>query len=124
VLRNPRFLLPALAFDALLLVSLWAGWSTGSATSWLPWLATSPWGAQVSLDFVLAMVVVSGFILQDARERGVNGVPWVVATLTTGSFGPLAYLMARAWQEQPATDGVGAGSVRVVGRLDPGARRR
>lgn len=114
MLRNPAFLLPALAFDALLLVTLWAGWQTGSATSWLPWLGTSPWGAQVGLDLVLSLGLVSVWVLRDASARGVSGVPWVLATLTTGSFGPLVYLMVRAIQEAPATAPGGAGAERVA----------
>ncbi len=52
-------------------------------------------GMQVLTDLVLSLAVVLGFIQRDARERGLPFAPYLVATLLTGSFGPLAYLVHR-----------------------------
>jgi hypothetical protein len=52
-------------------------------------------GLQVLVDLTLSLVIVLGFIQRDARERGLPFAPYVVATLLTGSFGPLAYLVHR-----------------------------
>lgn len=55
----------------------------------------NPGGAQVFVDLVIALVLVIAWMIQDCRMRGVVAWPWVLATLTLGSFGPLAYLLAR-----------------------------
>jgi hypothetical protein len=52
-------------------------------------------GTQVFVDLCISLVIVLGFVARDARERGLPFVPYVVATLLTGSFGPLAYLVHR-----------------------------
>jgi hypothetical protein len=52
-------------------------------------------GAQVFVDLCIALTIVLGFVWRDARERGLPFAPYVVATLLTGSFGPLAYLVHR-----------------------------
>lgn len=57
----------------------------------------SPAGWQVFADLVVALLLVFVWLVPDARARGRNPWPWLVATLFLGSFGPLLYL---------ATDGV------------------
>ncbi len=49
---------------------------------------------QVTVDLVLALVVALGFVVKDAREKGVNPIPFVVLTLFSGSVGLLAYVAA------------------------------
>ena len=51
--------------------------------------------AQVFADLVIALTLVTIWIWRDARSRGRSPVPWVVATLALGSFGPLLYLLSR-----------------------------
>ena len=51
--------------------------------------------AQVFADLVIALVLVMTWMWRDARAAGRNPWPWIVATLTLGSFGPLVYLLAR-----------------------------
>jgi hypothetical protein len=55
----------------------------------------SLWGAQVTVDFLLALSIALGFVIADARRRGVAAWPFVALTLTLGSIGPLAYLLHR-----------------------------
>jgi hypothetical protein len=55
-------------------------------------------GMQVLTDLVIALTLVLIWLWRDARAQGRNPVPWVVATLALGSFGPLLYLLTR----QPA----------------------
>jgi hypothetical protein len=58
-------------------------------------------GIQVACDLVIALSLVCTWIVQDARSRGHNPWPFVIATLFLGSFGPLLYLLLRG----PARDG-------------------
>ncbi|NIB42776.1 DUF2834 domain-containing protein [Pseudomaricurvus alkylphenolicus] len=53
----------------------------------------SPAGWQVIADLVIALLLVLVWLVADARKKGRNPWPWVVATLLTGSFGPLFYLL-------------------------------
>ena len=59
-------------------------------------LATANAGTvQVSTDLVIALALVSAWIIRDARERGVSPLPYLLVTLTLGSIGPLLYLIVR-----------------------------
>jgi hypothetical protein len=54
------------------------------------------WGAaQVLADLVLALSLVLFWLWRDAKQCGRNPWPWLVATLLSGSFGPLLYLLTR-----------------------------
>jgi hypothetical protein len=54
------------------------------------------WGAaQVLADLVLALCLVLFWLWRDAKQCGRNPWPWLVATLLSGSFGPLLYLLTR-----------------------------
>ena len=53
----------------------------------------SPAGWQVFTDLVIALVLVMAWMIPDARQQGRNPWPFVVLTLTLGSFGPLLYLV-------------------------------
>ena len=48
-------------------------------------------GWQVFIDLVIACVLLMFFLVRDARSKGINPWPWVVATLFTGSISPLIY---------------------------------
>jgi hypothetical protein len=50
---------------------------------------------QVACDLVIALSLVCVWIVQDARSRGRNPWPYVIATIFLGSFGPLLYLLLR-----------------------------
>lgn len=55
----------------------------------------SAWGAQIVVDFLLALSVALGWVVADARRRGLPWWPFVALTLCLGSIGPLAYLIFR-----------------------------
>jgi hypothetical protein len=46
-------------------------------------------------DLVIALGLVSLWMLRDARERGVSALPYLALTLMFGSIGPLLYLIRR-----------------------------
>ncbi len=54
------------------------------------------WGTQVFLDLIVALVLFSGFMWTDARKRGIPPLPYLIAILTCGSVGALAYLVHRS----------------------------
>ncbi|MGN6151716.1 MAG: hypothetical protein ACTHOH_06845 [Lysobacteraceae bacterium] len=57
---------------------------------------------QVFADLVIALTLVMMWIWRDARSRGRNPWPWLVATVLLGSFGPLVYLLTRKPKSGPA----------------------
>ena len=52
-------------------------------------------GAQVLVDLVIALGLFLVWMFRDAKASGRNPWPWLVITLTVGSFGPLLYLLTR-----------------------------
>jgi len=50
---------------------------------------------QIFADLLIALTLVMIWMWRDAKASGRNIWPWIVATLTTGSFGPLLYLLTR-----------------------------
>lgn len=59
----------------------------------LTYQMANPAGWQVFIDLVIALVLVSLWMISDARRSGRNVWPYMVATLFLGSFGPLFYLL-------------------------------
>lgn len=51
---------------------------------------------QIFVDLVLAVGVIDVWVHGDARSRGRNPWPWLVASLLTGMFAPLIYLLVRS----------------------------
>ena len=56
-----------------------------------------PWGLQMLLDLVIACSFGAGWMLGDARRRGLAAWPYVVLTVLLGSIGLLAYVVARGF---------------------------
>lgn len=52
-------------------------------------------GWQVFADLVIALVLLLTFLIPDAKSRGINPWPWVIATCLLGSIGPLGYFVYR-----------------------------
>ena len=59
------------------------------------------------VDLTIALSLVTLWMWQDSRERGMSPLPYVVLTLTLGSIGPLLYLIRRE----------GAAPVRTLGTV-------
>lgn len=53
------------------------------------------------VDLVIALGLVTVWMWQDARDRGVSVLPYLILTAAFGSVGPLLYLFRRAGGEQP-----------------------
>ncbi|MGB8329068.1 MAG: hypothetical protein WCE62_03000 [Polyangiales bacterium] len=56
---------------------------------------TGGWAAQIFIDLCIALLLFILWMVGDAREHGISAWPYVVAILTTGSVGALAYLVHR-----------------------------
>ena len=54
---------------------------------------------QIFVDLVLAVGVIDIWVHGDARSRGRNPWPWLAASLLTGMFAPLIYLLVRSRDE-------------------------
>ncbi len=52
-------------------------------------------GVQIFVDLVIALCVVMGWMVGDAKKHGISPAPYVALTLTLGSIGPLLYLIRR-----------------------------
>ena len=50
---------------------------------------------QIFVDLVLAIGLIDIWVHGDARSRGRNPWPWLAASLLTGMFAPLIYLLVR-----------------------------
>lgn len=80
-----------LAFGALSATALWQYGYWGILA---PHFQNSGAG-QVLADLVIALSLVMVWMWRDAKATGRNPWPWIIATLATGSFGPLFYLLTR-----------------------------
>jgi hypothetical protein len=52
------------------------------------------------VDLTIALGLVTVWMWQDARARGIGLVPYLLLTLTLGSVGPLCYLIRREGAER------------------------
>jgi hypothetical protein len=62
------------------------------------------------VDLVIALGLILVWMEQDAQERGISPLPYVLLTLALGSVGPLLYLIRRAGKAHPPlvhTQGIG-----------------
>ena len=91
-MKLKTILIAAVLVDFLALT----GWAFANA-SWaaLVEMLSSPLGIQVAADLCIALTFASVWIWRDAKSRGLNPLPWIVLTWTTGSPGPLAYAIRR-----------------------------
>jgi hypothetical protein len=87
------------AIAALVLVpftafSLWVV-ATHGYTGFLSLAGREPWALQMLLDLVIACSFGVGWVVGDARKRGIAAWPYVVMTIVVGSIGILAYVVRR-----------------------------
>lgn len=91
--RVIMLLLLTACFGALTAIALWdVGY----------WGIVEPhfksWGAaQVFFDLVILALMACVWMVHDGKKCGLNPWPFVGITLFLGSFGPLSYLIVRAW---------------------------
>ena len=52
-----------------------------------------PGGWQVLTDLVCALILVTSWMILDARQAGRTVWPYIVLTIVMGSYGPIAYLL-------------------------------
>lgn len=76
------------------LFSGWVMWKVGYIGIWQAGFA-SLGSLQVLLDLVICASLICAWIFNDARQRGANPWPWMIATLFAGSLAPLLYLIVR-----------------------------
>ncbi len=58
-------------------------------------MLASDWGLQVFLDLCIALFLFTSWMMKDAKARSIPLWPYVLATLSLGSIGALAYLVHR-----------------------------
>lgn len=79
-------------------------------TGFIELALTGGWGAQVFVDLCIALTLFMVWMVPDAREHGIPAWPYIVAILTTGSVGALAYLVHRT-AKAPQHDGSEKGTI-------------
>jgi hypothetical protein len=84
------------------LIAVFVAFTTWSlvivAPEGLPGLLASlrgPWGQQVFVDLCIAIVVAWAWLVPEARSRGINPWPYLLATAFTGCIAVLAFLIHR-----------------------------
>ncbi|MBL8381592.1 MAG: DUF2834 domain-containing protein [Burkholderiales bacterium] len=80
-----------IGFGALSAIAVWREGLTEIFAAALKSFAS----AQIFFDLVIALTLVMVWMWKDARATGRNPWPWIAATLLTGSFAPLVYLLTR-----------------------------
>ena len=53
------------------------------------------WALQMLIDLVIALMFAAGWMIADARKRGITTWPYIVLTVFLGSIGILAYCVRR-----------------------------
>jgi hypothetical protein len=65
-------------------------------TGFLVLAVNEPWGGQVFVDLVIALLLFTTWMRADAAQEGLPFWPYFAAILTLGSIGALAYLVHRS----------------------------
>ena len=90
-MRSAMVFLILFAFGAY---SLYVMWDFGYLGIWRAGFANAA-ALQILLDLVITCLLISGWMVGDARARGLKAWPFVGITVAAGSFGPLLYLLYR-----------------------------
>lgn len=73
-------------------------------TRWIALATSTASGLMLGADLLIALSLVTVWMVRDARARGASVAPYLVLTAATGSVGPLLYLFVRALRS-PADEG-------------------
>lgn len=57
------------------------------------------WATQIFIDLCIALTLFAFWMFGDAKGRGIPAWPYLIAILTTGSIGALAYLIHRTLRD-------------------------
>ncbi|HJN76834.1 MAG TPA: DUF2834 domain-containing protein [Myxococcota bacterium] len=76
-------------------VSAWSIWSSGGVMPIIEAAFATPANIQTAADFAIFVALALVWMWRDARKLGLSPLPWVAATIGTGSVGFLAYLIRR-----------------------------
>jgi len=90
-MRNLTVLLILFAFGAYSAYVMWHHGYLGIWQAGFGSLAT----LQILLDLVITCLLITIWMIGDARAKGLNAWPFVAITIAAGSFGPLLYLVYR-----------------------------
>ncbi len=93
---NLRNVLVTAAFAAFLVLSTVATVQHGYIAIFEVGLRDTA-AAQVFCDLCFALFLTSRWLYGDAKKRGVNPWPWLVATPFLGSIAPVTYFLWREW---------------------------
>ncbi|MCO4772882.1 MAG: DUF2834 domain-containing protein [Deltaproteobacteria bacterium] len=74
---------------------------TYGLVGWLPMVAENPVTMLLTFDLVINLCVAAGWMVWDAKRRGINPWPFLALTATTGAAGPLLYVILRLRGEAP-----------------------
>ena len=98
----------ALVLIDFVALTAWALATGGGLGALVAMHTENPWAVQIFCDLVLALSIVCVFVWRDARARGRNPLPWVVATVFTGSIAPMLYFLLRPSEVAAVEPRVGA----------------
>jgi hypothetical protein len=73
-------------------------------TEWLRLALTRPSAGLLLVDLSIALSLVMGWMIKDARARKATLWPYAVLTVLLGSVGPLAYIVVRSASNRRAND--------------------
>jgi hypothetical protein len=76
---------------------------TDGYTGFLTLAMHDKWALQMLLDVTISVGLFALWMLRDAKERGIPAWPYVIACVTLGSIGALAYLVHRGWKSRQAS---------------------
>ncbi|MCC2615915.1 hypothetical protein LJ739_06650 [Aestuariibacter halophilus] len=96
---NPRVVLLSVVLALFGGYSVWLMMEVGYVAIWQAGF-TSPAALQILMDLAIACVIISSWMIGDARARGITVWPWLVAVLTTGTLAILVYLLVREFAQK------------------------
>ncbi|MDH3200638.1 MAG: hypothetical protein OEM15_07080 [Myxococcales bacterium] len=68
-------------------------------TGFMDLAMSGAWATQVFIDLCIALILFAFWMFGDAKARGIPAWPYLIAILTAGSVGALAYLIHRTLRD-------------------------